>query len=70
MSRNWNVVEFSGDTRGETLVHDVPPLVVRRTVLLVPEIQTTSFETGERPRNCWLLFVGLRCHVRLGLDGV
>lgn len=63
MSRNWKSVEFS-DREGETLLHDEPPLVVSRTVLFVPDTQTTSREMGDSPRNCWVLFVGVMFQVK------
>lgn len=58
------MVAFSGRREGETLRHDVPPLVVRRTVPEVPETQTILSDTGDRPRNCWVLFVGVRDQAR------
>ena len=67
MSRNWKRVEFSGNSTGEMLLHVAPPLVVRRTVALVPASHTVLSETGARPRNCALVLVGLRSHVSEGL---
>lgn len=66
MSRNSKVVEFSGRRDGETLDHDEPELVVRRTVPDVPETQTILSVTGPRPRNCAVVFVGVRLHFRGG----
>ena len=40
----------------------VPPSTVSRTVLSVPETHTISFDTGARPRNCFVVLVGLRSH--------
>ena len=47
-------------------VHDEPLLVVRRTVPLVPDTQVTFSVTGESPRNCCVVFVGVSVHVNLG----
>lgn len=69
MSRNSKVVEFSGKREGETLDHDEPELVVRRTVPDVPETQTTLSVTGARPRYCWVVFVGVNVQLRAGWLG-
>jgi hypothetical protein len=65
MSRKSKVEVFSPGARvGEMVFHVVPLLVVRRTVALVPESHVILLETGERPRNCWEEFVGLRVQDR------
>jgi hypothetical protein len=64
MSRNSKVVEFSGKREGETLDHDEPELVVRRTVPEVPETQTILSVTGARPRYCRVVFVGVKFQER------
>jgi hypothetical protein len=64
ISLNWKFDEFSEEKEGETLLQDAPLLVVRRTVPFVPLTQMTRLETGARPRNCWVVFVGVRLHVR------
>ena len=70
MSRNSNVVAFSGKREGETLDQDDPPLVVRSTVPAVPETQTILSEMGDRPRNCLVLFVGESVQVNFAGLGV
>jgi hypothetical protein len=65
ISRNWKSDEFSeGEKLGLILNHVAPALVVRRTVPFVPLTQTTLLETGDKPRNCWVEFVGVSVHVR------
>jgi len=66
MSRNSNVVAFSGRREGDTLLHVVPELVVRRTVPDVPETQMVLSETGERPRYWRVVFVGVRVQDSFG----
>lgn len=60
MSRNSKVVAFSGESDGDTSDQVDPLVVVRSTVPAVPETQTILSETGERPRNWRVLFVGVR----------
>jgi hypothetical protein len=63
ISRNWKSVAFSDAANwGDTSAHVLPALVVRRTVPVVPDTHKTLSFTGERPRNCCVLFVDVSVH--------
>lgn len=66
ISLNSKKDAFSGDKLGETFFHDLPAFVMRRTVAFAPEAHTVFEDTGERPRNCAVEFVGVRVHVSFG----
>ena len=49
-----------GGEGGEMSVQVVPLSVVLRTVPDVPEMKAVVGERADRPRNCWVEFVGRR----------